>query len=107
MNIRADKRHRQMTLVTVHLSNSTMKIAINKSTTLFKLMEKLAINMHTNVLFVGTPDDDSDEPLDLRQSVENIMTSDLIVNLTVIPILDVSKFSFDLNSQSCEMIHTT
>ena len=70
-------------------------------------METLDIDMSTNVLFIGTPDDDSDEPLDLRQSVKDIMSSEVIVNLTVIPILDVSKFSFDLISQSCEMIHTT
>ena len=69
-------------------------------------MTELHIDTNTNVIFAGTPDDDN-EPLDLIDTLECLINTESLVNLTVIPILDVSQYNFELYTSNCEMLHST
>ena len=100
-------RHMDQILVHIYVGINQVELVVNKLATLKNLMIELHIDSSTNVIFAGSPDDDNDEPLNLIQTFESLMNSEYIINLTVIPILDVSQYNFELYTPNYEMLHST
>ena len=94
-------------LVRIYVGVTQIELVVNKLATLKNLMTELHIDTNTNIIFACTPEDDNDEPLDLIQTLESLINSESIVNLTVIPILDVSQYNFELYTPNYEMLHST
>jgi hypothetical protein len=94
-------------LVRIYVGVTQIELVVNKLATLKNLMTELHIDTNTNIIFACTSEDDNDEPLDLIQTLESLINSESIVNLTVIPILDVSQYNFELYTPNYEMLHST